>query len=359
MSVMTNQYPDFEFHPDLSDFALKRSLHRLLHSGSIMDSALERSCQRLSASYRLLCSSSPEPLWAPRLQITPELRRQSELYLPLAAIIPAIRRLIRLACRYEPFLTALPQSFNLSWYDALSALRPLPVSADPGELIRNLAADEILRQTVLFSLLNPVRYGGGFGRYSGQMEFIAAWLKKRLNSGGSSLHLLDAACGSGEQCYELAALLQKSGSSGKAAIIHGVTVEPLELVTAAHGWFPHDKERQANFHHKVKPLLDMGYGRMIRFVAADIENPEWSGESYDLIVCNGLIGGPMLHEKSRIAQVLRSLGGRLKKKGVLLLADRFHDGWRRKTPNSTFTNLLADAGLVSIECTDGQAAVKP
>lgn len=359
MTVMMNQYQDLEFHPDLSEAALKLSLHRLLHSGSIMDSAMERSCQRLSASYRQLCSSSPEPLWTPWLQITPELRRQSELYLPLAAIIPVIRRLIRLACRYEPFLTALPQSFNLSWYDAISSFRPLPASADPGELIRNIAENEPLRQSLLASLLNPVRYGGGFGRYSGQLDFIAAWLKERLSSGSSSLQLLDAACGSGEQCYELAALLQKSGYSGKMAMIHGVTIEPLELVTAAHGWFPHDKERQADFHHKVKPLLAMGCGRMISFVAGDVEDPEWSGENYDLIVCNGLIGGPMLHEKNRIEQVLLSLSGRLKKRGLLLLSDRFHDGWRRKTPLSTLAELLGNAGLASIECKDGQAAFKP
>jgi len=359
MSVMTNQYPDLEFHPDLSDSALKLSLHRVLHSGSIMNSALERSCQRLSARYRLLCSNCPEPLWTPWLQITPELRRQSEFYLPLAAIIPVIRRLIRLSCRYEPFLTALPHSFNLSWYDVLSSFHPLPASADPGELIRNIAADESLRQTVLCSLLNPVRYGGGFGRYCGQMEFIAAWLKERLSSGDSPLQLLDAACGSGEQCYELSSLLQKSGVNGERAIIHGVTVEPLELVTAAHGWFPHDKERQADFQRKVKPLLAKGCGRMIRFAAGDVEDPEWSGESYDLIVCNGLIGGPMLHEKKRIEHVLFSLANRLKKKGLLLLSDRFHDGWRRKTPHAALADLLVNAGLVSIECKDGQAAVKP
>ena len=359
MSVMTNQYPDSVFRPEFSDSALKLSLHRLLHSGSIMDSTMEKSCQRFSASYQLLCKNSPEPLWTPWLQISPEMRRQSELYLPLAAIIPVIRRLIRLACRYEPFLAALPQSFNLSWYDALSSFRPLPASADPGVLIRNIAENESLRQSVLLSLLNPVRYGGGFGRYSGQMKFIAAWLKERQSSDDPSLQLLDAACGSGEQCYELASLLQKAGCRGDLAIIHGVTVEPLELVTAAHGWFPHDKERQASFHHKVKPLLDMDCGRFIRFFARDIENPGWSTETYDLIVCNGLIGGPMLHDKNRIEQVLCSLGGRLKKKGLLLLSDRFHDGWRRKTPRSTLADLLVNAGLATVECKDGLAAFKP
>jgi chemotaxis methyl-accepting protein methylase len=133
----------------------------------------------------------------------------------------------------------------------------------------------------------------------------------------------------------------------------------LELVTAAHGWFPHDKGRQADFQRKVKPLLATGCGGMIRFIAGDIENPEWSGESYDLIVCNGLIGGPMLHEKKRIEQVLFSLANRLKKKGLLLLADRFHAGWHRKTPHATVADLLVGAGLVSIESKDGQAAVKP
>lgn len=359
MSVMTNQYPYLEFHPDLSDAALKLSLGRLLHAGSIMDSALAQSCQRLSASYRLLCSCSPEPLWAPWLQITPELRRQSELYLPLAAITPVIRRLIRLSCRYEPFLTALPRAFSLSWYDALSSLRPLPVSADPGKLIRNIAENESLRQSVLSSLLNPVRYGGGFGRYSGQLKFIATWLNERSKSGGSSLQLLDAACGSGEQCYEMASLLLKSGGSGKMATIHGVTVEPLELVTAAHGWFPHDKERQASFHNRVKPLLDMDSGRFINFFAGNIENPDWSDDSYDLIVCNGLIGGPMLHEKKRLEKALFSLAGRLNEKGLLLISDRFHDGWRRKTPRSTIADQLAKAGLVIVECTDGQAFFKP
>ncbi|NJD89974.1 MAG: hypothetical protein FIA91_00410 [Geobacter sp.] len=359
MSVMTNQYPDLEFHPDLSDSALKLSLHRLLRSGSIMDSALEQSCRRLSASYRLLCSNTSEPLWAPWLQITPELRRQSELYLPLAAITPVIRRLIRLSCRYEPFLTALPQSFSLSWYDALSSFRPMPVSADPGVLIRNIAADESLRQSVLSALLNPVRYGGGFGRYSDQMQFIARWLQERLKNDATPLRLLDAACGSGEQCYELAAVLHETAVSGERALIHGVTVEPLELVTAAHGWFPHDKGRQAEFHNRVKPLLNMGAGRLIRFFAKDIEKPGWTDESYDLIVCNGLIGGPILHDRRRIEQALLSLLRKLKKKGLLLVADRFHHGWHRKTPRSAVADLLVNAGLVFIDCKDGQAFFKP
>ena len=347
----------FSIAPDLTEAALTATLDRLLVAGEIGDNRLAHYAGRLARYYRNCCTTSPVPLWGGGLAVTPEMRRQAEVYLPLAVILPAFSYLLRRACRYEPYLPAAAILAADSWYDALSTCRPLPVSADPAALLRQLVRDDKARQLFLAAQLVPERFGGSFGRYSGQLEFLQDWLGRQ---GRRPIRILDGACGSGELCYELAELLLALALTDAGTEVVGLTIERLELVAAAHGWFPHDPERAVEFRARAGGCLAAGGGRLIRFVAGDLrcgrECPE--GE-FDLVICNGLLGGPLLHGKAELAGVVAGLAGRMKKGGLLVAADRFHDGWRRAVPRELLEQLLGGAGLRPVACPDGLAAIRP
>jgi SAM-dependent methyltransferase len=352
-----NQYPDllsFSLKPDLSSQAIAATLDRLLVPGDIMDNRLRRYSAALKELHRRYCSTCPAPAWSPGLVITPEIRRQAEIYLPLAGILPAYRYLLRSACRHEPFLQAVSVFTALSWYDALAGIYPLPVCADPAELLCRAAGDAVFREKLVAAALVPARYGNGFGRYRGQLDFLAGWL--RQSGKGAGIRVLDAACGSGEQCYELAELLLAMGMP--CSLVIGTTVEVLELAAAAHGWFPHAPGRAALFRSRAAPVIAGGGDRMIRFQQEDIGAAGQVGSSFDIVICNGLLGGPLLHERDRLTAVVGNLVARTKKGGLLLAADRFHDGWRRAVPRDQIVALLADAGLAPVACADGLAAVR-
>jgi hypothetical protein len=354
-----NQQDDarhFAVTPDLSPAALAATRAGLLVPGDIMDCRLEHYCTGLDRLYRLYCATCPAPPWGPGLVVTPEMRCQAEVYLPLAAILPAFRHLMQRSCRHEPFLPAAAIFTALSWYDALTAMQPLPGSVNPAWLIRRLAADAGLREIFVMSALVPGRFGGEFGRYRGQMAFLQRWLQQRRAAG---VRILDAACGSGEQCYELAEMLLALGHDREDSGVVGVTVEPLELAAAAHGWFPHDPHRAAAFRSRVGPLIAGRGAGVVRFLRDDLGGAVAERGRYTVVICNGLLGGPLLQESSALAAVVARLAAEMEKGGLLLAADRFHGGWRKKIPLADIVSMLAAAGLQPLPCSDGVAAIRP
>jgi hypothetical protein len=56
--------------------------------------------------------------------------------------------------------------------------------------------------------------------------------------------------------------------------------------------------------------------------------------------------------------VVGDLERRLNPGGVLLVADRFHAGWKKKTPSATLAELLTASGLRVATTGDGITAVK-
>src|SRR6266571_3060385 len=88
-----------------------------------------------------------------------------------------------------------------------------------------------------------------------------------------------------------AMLLLDLGYAPKNLEVHGVTVEPLELFAAAHGWFPHDPQRQAAYHRRIRRFFADGTAERIEFYREDlIEREGAAGAAYDVIICNGLLG---------------------------------------------------------------------
>jgi len=274
------------FTPNLSAASLDVTLQRILRRGNLLDQRLVRYCAGLEARFRSFASTCPASEWAPGLLLTGSMRNQYEIYLPMAEIRPAFAYLCRIACLYEIDIKSLPAFSAISWPDFLARIQPLPGIVNPAAFIRQLAEYESFRYAFLAAVFIPKSYGGCFDRYPLQKAFLRRWLATGWENGSAAVTLLDAACGCGEGTYELAEVLLEQGHPAETSAIHGSTLEPLELVAAAHGSFPHDPLRAAAFQDRVQPLLAGGAGGVIHFFCEDICNPVASTLRYDVILCN-------------------------------------------------------------------------
>jgi SAM-dependent methyltransferase len=226
-------------------------------------------------------------------------------------------------------------------------------------MLRTLLMDDRLRRCFIFSNFMPLRYGGGFGRYPGQREFLRKWLAANRTRLAGETRCLDVACGSGEGTYDLALLLLRSGFSADSIHVRGVSVEPLELFSAAHAYFPHNLEREAAYRRHVRPLFKCVAAGNIGFTLEDISMPYPEEEKgYDIILCNGLLGGPFLHDPVDLADTIWRLCERLRAGGILLAADRFHGGWKKLMTDEALRKLFGACGLMIQAVAEGVAGVK-
>lgn len=334
----------------------------------------------LHNSFDTYVATCPPPFIAPDLIVTPEIRRQSELYLPIAEISRIFTRLYRSALTYPPVLSSTPFHEALSWADLFGTLPArLQFSTNPARLLEALLADQNLLIRFLFASFLPRRFYGGFGRYPGQGQFIREWLgtlkSARRSSGSSSVRCLDAACGTGEDCYGLATLLMESGFTPGEIQLEGWTLEPLEVWTATHRLFPYDPQREMTFRRETFRIFERGYQTRIRFRCVDLteihlhpvclpfgspvsqEGADDIGQ-FDLILCNGLLGGPIINEPGQLEQVVSNLAGLLAPGGILLAADRFHGGWKSKGRKGDLKALFLRRGLESRDTGEGIAGLK-
>jgi len=358
MPCIMNQYLNtqtFSLTPDSSPSALESTLARLLVAGNIMDSRLYAYCNRLQDRFNQFCTTCPVPQWQHGLILNPEIRRQTEVYLPLAEIQSAFRYLLLRSFHYRPFLPAIPLFSAVSWVDALEQIHSPRFSLNPAPILAEIAADQPLRAKFLASFFMPKRYGGGYDRYPLQKKFLQEWLSARSKG---EISLLDAACGSGEGVYELAAMVAGAGFNPGSTIVHGCTVEPLELAAAAHGWFPQDSERELSATRMIKEVVERGGSGGIEFFRDDICCLADSPLQYDVVVCNGLLGGPLLHEHNALETAVKGLAQRVKKGGIILTADRFHAGWRRIIPLVELNLLFAKHGISLIDPPEGISGIK-
>ena len=339
------------FLPILDTALSDEHLKSLLVSGNFEDPDLSRRVQRLEFLFHSASLTSPVPLWAPGLHIEREWRTVTETFLPWAEIAPAFRRLISHALRYPP--PSDPLAPCPSWPDFLNRNSVGTASADPSLLLRRLLTDEAVRCRWLFTLFLPKEHGGGFGRYPAQSTFLRDWLTNRRSRKRTRLSCLDAACGCGEGTWELAQLCQEIGFQPEEVTLCGSSLDPLELFAATHAAFPHDACREREYRLRIIPLIAAGFAERIHFVWEDLTIITESTEKYDLILCNGLLGGPLLHEPERMERVMAGLVRRLKPGGLILAADRFHEGWRKLNPKKAREALLARCGVRILESGEG------
>jgi len=328
----------------------------LLISRNLTASSFQNAIRVLNERFRVYASTSPAPLPAPGLIVTPEIRCQSELYLPVAEIALTFQQLYRCSLTYPPFLSSTPFHNALSWADVFSQLPPnAQISANPARLLQQLLSDHDLLVEFLFASFLPNRFYGGFERYPQQAETIRERLS-RLHPG--TLRCLDAACGTGEDTYLLAGLLMERCFPAEKVQIEGWTIEPMEIWAAGHCSLPHDRGREAIFREKTCGLFEQGFHTRIRFRSVDLLAPPQT-EQFDLILCNGLLGGPIINSAEKMGRVAANLAHLLAPGGILLAANHFHGGWQQKCPQENLRELFEENGLKTFVAGEGIGAQKP
>lgn len=347
------------YTPRFDQAAIELNLHDLMVAGVMSDLDLERRIVTLAERFRIYTARYPHGLWAPGVVVTPEMVNLTECYLPLDEIRRAIVRFFAVALRFTPFLSASAIHNAYGWLDLLHVLQPHISSPSPSLLLRRLMEDEAFRRRFIFANFLPARYGGGFGRYPGQAAFLRKWLAENRSRLSGGVSCLDAACGSGEGTYELALLLMESGFPVESINVCGVTLEPLELFAAAHCSFPHDPWRTEAYRRQTAPLQECGATEKIRFTLEDLTASfPTEVKGYDIILCNGLLGGPFLHEPRQLQETVRRLAGRISGGGILLAASRFHGGWKKLMPDEVLRGILGTCGLRCIPVAEGVMGVK-
>lgn len=346
------------FTPSRSSRDARRTLATLVrpHLEHSQFAGRIRCLQRMSSA----CNTGCPPPWpAPGLRITPEITYQSERWLPLDQLRPHFHHLYRQALTYPPILSSTPFAQDTSWAAIVAGFPEFHEQhCNPAVLLGQLVCDDELRLKFLAWSFMPGRfYGRGSDRYPAQSAAIAAWLRQRGRC-GKQLRCLDAACGDGAASYGLARLCAEAGCPADSFMIEGWALEPLEAWTAAHGRFPHEPVREAQFRAETRDCFDRGLDAAIRFSCVDISHVSGLAE-FDLILCNGLLGGPIIHAGKDIAAVVSNLAGLLTPGGMLLAADHFHGGWKQKCPQQELRALCVKSGLLIIGSEEGISALKP
>jgi SAM-dependent methyltransferase len=347
------------FVPSLDSSVAAENLATIL-SPRIRPELFSSDISCLGSMFDAFTRACPPPWPAPGLALTPEIRYQSELWLPLALIRPPFERFCRSALNSPPLLSSTPFSTATSWA-GIAAAFPFfsgwPV--DPSTLLERLLADDGLRTEFLCWSFMPRRfYGAGSDRYPGQLEYIRHWLGQRRDRGGE-LRCLDAACGDGAATYGLVRLLLRQGWLSESFRVEGWTLEPLEVWSAAHARLPHDPARERTFRGAVLPLFEGGGRRSMIFRTMDLEAIPVSLEGFDLIICNGLLGGPVINHPRRMESIVGNLAALLRPQGLLLAADHFHGGWRKGIPRETIGELFRSCGLGVFWAGEGIGGMAP
>lgn len=315
-------------------------------------SAFSSVLKHLQSCFDVYLSTCPVPLISTNLIVTTEIRYQSELYLPLSDIIAAFHKLYQYALKYPPILSSTPFSNALSWADLLVSLPPqFQFSANPATLLQQLLTDQKLLTSFLFYSFLPKRFYGGFRRYPKQLAFINSWLGDRKKN---TIRCLDAACGTGEDTYTLARLIAQNGFYQSNIEIEGWTLEPLEVWSASKRCFPHDPNYEKLFNNEIS---DIGEMANINFSSIDLTIPSFA-KPFDLIICNGLLGGPIIHQQYMIEKAVANLTCLLRIGGILLIANHFHGGWKQHCPQHMLQAVLKNNNLCLIETGEGVGGLK-
>ena len=156
---------------------------------------------------------------------------------------------------------------------------------------------------------SPPQYGSKAGRYPEQMDYLKS-LKFT-----DKIAIRDYGCGTGQGTYELAEILEKQNIKFQ---LEGITFEALEVWMAVNRCLPHCDLPDYHFP-ECNSQVDIHQG--------DIINDAFR-QPVDIIIINGLIGGPILNRDSDYQKVLERLTHELKEHGTVLIADSFHDGYK-------------------------------
>ena len=186
--------------------------------------------------------------------------------------------------------------------------------------------------TALFcALADPPRFGTDAGRYPRQRLLLECLLP---DFAGQPLRILDLGCGVGLNTLETAVLAQEHAPGAQLSVL-GVTSEHLEVWMATRRTLPHDPQRQSRLRRYPNALP-------VHFCQGDATT-FWSPALFDLILCNGLVGGDYLHHGRDYHAFIHNCARLLAPRGAILLANRFHTG--RRAHVERFVTLAKQAGF--------------
>ena len=248
------------------------------------------------------------------MALTNEIRSNYERYFPVTEFFGELRTV---------FNSILPDA---SWIPLVlknRACRSLPDfwKQLPAHLAGKVTWEHGELLPLACALASPRKNGCHAGRYPEQLAYLREWVttKKRV-----SIDTIDYACSTGQGTYDVAGLLDHYVEHGRAI---GVTREPLEAWMARNRCLPHLEGCDG-------PLLQYSFPPpsqklQVSFVAGDIRESCIRG-MVDLIVCNGLIGGPNQDNDTQFVTLWRMVESQLKPGGILMVGNRFHDGFKQK-----------------------------
>lgn len=258
---------------------------------------------RWQTHWQQFIAQAPPPWWGPGLRLDGAIRATYNQYLPINAYLRDLERLFRLFLpgswipddlRSRRFLSvpdfwhSLPTRFH--------TLCPSPEDLFP----------------LACALASPARFGHAAERYSEQLPLLLAAVAQIKKS---SPLILDLGCGVGLDTYACAAHLAAHDLS---ACVLGITREPLEVWMAVNRQLPHVGQEEQAF----PPESD---ACPVSFAVGDLFSVSLRRRA-DIIICNGLLGGPALYRRKHLQQAWNCLI-RLAAPGALLMAgNRFHAG---------------------------------
>ena len=236
------------------------------------------------------------PWWARNLIITPGIRETYEKWLPIDEFRSSLSGVARAYLPDESWLPLpLRNGTCLSMPDFWASMPP----AFEGRV--KFAEEELL--PLFCAMADPPRFGTTAGRYPEELEYLCNIVQEGMS-------ILDVGCGVGVNTLEMAAALG-------GARVTGITPEPLEIWMAQNRRLPHDARREA---------IMKGFDGNADFQLGSAEH--FSG-NYDIIVCNGLIGGRFFYKESQYVAFLHCCGKALRPGGKVVISDRFHEGSKR------------------------------
>ena len=237
------------------------------------------------------------PWWAPGLRLTAEIHAEYERFLPIRAYHVGLYGILTawLEARGLPGLRPPDGGYPsiAAWWADL-----------PDELAGRVTVDAADALVLACHIAAPARFGTKAGRYPEQRPWVAQI--------GEPVQVLDIGCGTGQGTWELATWLP-TGST-----VTGITLEPLEVWMAGQRSTPHLTGPDWRY-----PAITPGC--TTRFSVGDLLALPEQGRA-DLIVCNGLIGGPACHTAAALERAWQVLRERLRPGGRLILGDTFHAG---------------------------------
>jgi hypothetical protein len=237
-----------------------------------------------------------------------------ERFLPLADWWPYLRSGLNSALPHPDWIPQVVSGAN-EWRSVIDFWRLVPAQWQ-----YCLAWDSTEEWWALAcALAAPGRFGTERGRYPEQVTRL------RDRAGQLEGLVLDVGCGTGQGTWEVAEIL------GPASLVAGVTAEPLEAWMASKRQLPHlsiDWGRNAS-DPTSHPVFWAADARSLRTL-----------QPAELILCNGLAGGPALHCEADLNRLWLALAGCCTVDGEIWMANTFHDGFR--DANDRFERMRPD-----------------